>query len=175
MAEISMETVKTEDFGDVVGELTALLHACVHQGAAINFIMPFPKVESLGYWLNKIWPKLERGKVDIIVARQSGKIIGSVMLDVDLSPNQVHRGEVSKLLVHPDARRQGIGQKLMAALDDCAHARGLSLLVLDTRTGDSAEPLYTKAGYTAIGSLPDYSRDVFSDTLDATTFMYKKI
>ena len=48
-------------------------------------------------------------------------------------------------------------------------------MTLDTRTGDSAEPLYASAGFVAAGVIPDYARDVFSDRLDAATFMYKRL
>jgi len=50
-----------------------------------------------------------------------------------------------------------------------------SLLTLDTRTGDSAEPLYASMGYQTTGIIPGYCRDTFSERLDATTIMYKNL
>jgi ribosomal protein S18 acetylase RimI-like enzyme len=65
-----------------------------------------------------------------------------VRRDYDTPANQPHRAEVRKLLVHPKLRRQGIARALMAEVERHAVALFLSLLTLDTRTGDSAEPLY---------------------------------
>ena len=59
-----------------------------------------------------------------------------------------------------------------------AHAAriGRSLITLDTRTGDSAEPLYASLGYVTVGQIPDFSRDPHdAGKLDATTIMYKRV
>lgn len=85
--------------------------------------------------------------------------------------NGNHRAEVQKLMVHPEARRQGIARQLMEALDTAAREANRSLLVLDVRKGDPAETLYQKMRYTHVGDIPDYAR---SETgLDATSFYYK--
>ena len=91
-------------------------------------------------------------------------------------PNQPHRAEVRKLLVHPDFRRQGIARHLMREAEAHAVRIGRSLLTLDTRTGDSAEPLYTSLGYVTVGQIPHFSRDPQdAGKLDATTIMYKRV
>src|SRR3546814_20723498 len=71
-----------------------------------------------------------------------------------------------KLLGHPDFRRQGIAKALMAELERRARELGRSLLTLDTRTGDQAEPLYASLGYKVAGMIPDYCRDTLVDRLD---------
>jgi len=90
-------------------------------------------------------------------------------------PNQRHRAEVRKLLVHPDARRRGIARALMAAIERRARHLGRSLLTLDTRTGDGAERLYASLGYETAGVIPGFARDTTEDRLDATTIMYKTV
>ncbi len=110
-----------------------------------------------------------------MVARKDGRIAGSVQLDYDTPPNQPHRAEVRKLLVHPDFRRRGIAKALMAALESRAAELGRSLLTLDTRTGDMAEPLYVSLGYQTAGIIPGYCRDPFKDHFDPTTIMYKAL
>jgi GNAT superfamily N-acetyltransferase len=97
------------------------------------------------------------------------------MLEPAWAPNQPHRAEVKKLLVHPDARRRGIARALMLALEDVAAAEGRTLLTLDTRTGDSAEPLYLSLGYHAAGVIPRYARGPHSPELESTTFLYKEL
>jgi ribosomal protein S18 acetylase RimI-like enzyme len=98
-----------------------------------------------------------------------------VQLSTDTPPNQLHRAEVTKLLIHPDFRRRGIARALMEELEGLAERLGRSLITLDTRTGDSAEPLYASMGYVTAGVIPGYCRDAFVDRLDATTIMYKAL
>ena len=160
---------------DPVAELGALLHACVHDGASIGFVLPFTVAEGEAYWRNKVLPRVRDGCVILLVAHLHDRIVGSVQLDYDTPPNQPHRAEVRKLLVHPDCRRQGIAKALMAAIERRAAALGRSLLTLDTRTGDHAEPLYTALGYRTAGIIPGYCRDPFAATLDPTTVMYKAL
>jgi hypothetical protein len=61
----------------------------------------------------------------------------------------------------------------MARLEDEARARGRRLITLDTRTGDKAESLYTKIGYSTAGTIPCFACDPKVHRLDATTYMYK--
>ena len=54
-----------------------------------------------------------------------------------------------------------------------ARAGGRTLLTLDTRTADRAEPLYLSMGYVTAGVIPFYARNPYTPELDATTVMYK--
>ncbi|WP_421925381.1 GNAT family N-acetyltransferase [Neoaquamicrobium sediminum] len=159
-----------------IGEFSALLQACVHNGASISFVMPFSLNDAEAFWRGKVLPGVAAGSSLLLAAEAEGRIAGSVQLDHDTPPNQPHRAEVRKLLVHPDFRRRGLARALMAELE--AHARLLrrSLLTLDTRTGDRAEPLYASLGYQTVGVIPNFCRDPFAaDKLDGTTIMYKAL
>ena len=159
-----------------IGQFSALLQACVHDGASISFVMPFSLNDAEAFWRGKVLPGVAAGSSLLLAAEAEGRIAGSVQLDHDTPPNQPHRAEVRKLLVHPDFRRRGLARALMAKLE--AHARLLrrSLLTLDTRTGDCAEPLYASLGYQTVGVIPNFCRDPFAaDKLDGTTIMYKAL
>ncbi|PTW62319.1 acetyltransferase (GNAT) family protein [Breoghania corrubedonensis] len=160
---------------DRLGEFVDLLKACVDAGASVNFIVPFSVGEAAAYWRGKILPGLGAGKRVMLAVDVEGRLAGTVNLDLDTPPNQTHRAEVSKLLVHPDFRRRGIARMLMEAVEDHAHQGGRTLLTLDTRTGDTAEPLYTSMGYVTVGVIPDYCRDADGKGLSGTTIMYKTI
>lgn len=175
MKAVTISALSAVEAADHVAELGALLHACVHDGASIGFVLPFTTAESEAYWRGKVLPRVQDGCVILLVARLDDRIVGSVQLDYDTPPNQPHRAEVRKLLVHPDCRRQGIAKALMAAIEQRAAALGRSLLTLDTRTGDHAEPLYAMLGYRTAGVIPGYCRDPFEPKLDATTVMYKAL
>jgi GNAT superfamily N-acetyltransferase len=155
--------------------LAQLLHATVHAGASVNFILPFPMDHALTFWREKVLPGASEGTRRVLVARCGERVVGSVQLNLGMPPNQRHRAEVMKLLVHPDARRRGIGRALMEAIENIARQEGRTLLTLDTRTGDAAEPLYLSMGYVLVGVIPRFSRDVASDELQAASILYKEI
>src|SRR5262245_44850013 len=134
------------DIASHVGELGALLHACVHDGASIGFVLPFTAEDSEAFWSTKVLPAVQDGVRVLVVARKGERVVGSAQLDTDTPLNQPHRAEARKLLVHPDFRRQGIARVLMAEIERLATGMGRSLITLDTRTGDAAEPLYASLG-----------------------------
>lgn len=67
-------------------------------------------------------------------------------------------GEIKRVFVRSDVRRQGIGQQLLTELEDRAGALGFSKLLLDTRTAEAAA-LFAGAGYEPI---PDYNRNPYA-------------
>jgi ribosomal protein S18 acetylase RimI-like enzyme len=152
-----------------------LLHACVLDGASINFILPFSLAEAESFWRRKVLGLLGQGGLLVLAARVGGRLAGSAQLDHDTPPNQPHRAEVRKLMVHPDFRNRGIARLLIVELESHAKALKRSLLTLDTRTGDKAEPLYRSLGFQVAGVIPDYCRDTASERLDSATFMYKRL
>ena len=158
-----------------VEELGGLLHACVHAGAGVSFILPFTTPEAEGFWTSKVLPQLRDGRGSLLVAKIDGRVAGCVQLDCDTPPNQRHRAEVRKLLVHPDLRRRGVARRLMIALEELARRQGRTLLTLDTRTGDKAEPLYSSLGYRTVGIIPGFARATADDRTEPTTVMYKEL
>lgn len=171
--QATISTFSASDIEFHVHGLGQLLQACVHGGAGVHFVLPFTEKDAEVFWIEKVRPAVKDGARVLLVALKDGHVAGSVQLDTDTPPNQPHRAEVSKLLVHPDFRRQGIARALMAELERHAGALGRSLMTLDTVTGDNAEPLYTSLGYKPVGVLPGYSLNPAGDRLDATTIMYK--
>jgi ribosomal protein S18 acetylase RimI-like enzyme len=174
-AQINISVFSADDITTCIHELGGLLYACVHAGASIGFVLPYTQADGEAYWTNKVLPAVSNGKLIMLAVRKNGRIAGSVQLDYDTMPNQPHRAEVRKLLVHPDFRRQGIAKGLMAELELLASQLGRSLLTLDTRTGDTAEPLYTSLGYQTVGVIPGYCLDPFDGSIDSTTIMYKNL
>ena len=157
---------------DMLGEV---LRACVHAGASVSFVLPFSHADAKAFWRDQVLPAVNAGTRLVLLARLEGRIVGTVQLDLATPPNQPHRAEVKKLLVHPSVRRRGIGKLLMAALEEQARAARRTVLTLDTVTGASAEPLYLSIGYVAIGSIPRYALNFDSSKLEATTVMYKDL
>lgn len=158
-----------------VEPLSHLLHACVHAGASVGFILPFAPADAERYWRAKVLAGLQAGGLVLLTASVDGQLAGTAQLDHDTPANQPHRAEVRKVLVHPDWRRRGIARALMAEIERHAARLGRSLLTLDTRSGDHAEPLYASLGYQVTGIIPGYCLDPFGPRLDSTTIMYKAL
>lgn len=174
-APLTLSIITAEALERDLAGFGALLHACVQDGASVSFILPFSHEESETFWRRKVLPGVREGGLILLAARLDGRIAGSVQLDHDTPPNQPHRAEVRKLLVHPDFRGRGIARLLMAELERLARSLNRSLLTLDTRTGDKAEPLYVSMGYKVAGIIPDFCRDTVSTRLDPTTIMFKAL
>ena len=155
--------------------LSEVLHAVVHTGAGVSFVVPFSHADARAFWQGTVLPRAEARTRRVLVARQDGRIVGTVQLDLATPPNQPHRAEVTKLLVHPGARRQGIARQLMIALEETARSARRTLLTLDTWTGSHAERLYRSLGYTVVGVIPRYARGSITKELDGTTIMYKEL
>lgn len=77
-------------------------------------------------------------------------------------------------MVHRDARGQGLGRALLATAERAAVDTGVTLLHLDTEADSPAECLYGKAGWTRIGTIPDYAADPYG-TLRPTSICYRKL
>lgn len=155
--------------------LAGILHDCVHDGASVGFILPHPLSEAVDFWRGSILDQVRQGHRLLLVAQDDGVAVGTVSLITASPANQPHRAEISKLLVHPDHRRKGIARRLMQAAEQTAVDAGKTLLTLDTRTGDSAEPLYTSLGLETAGIIPGYCLDVTGQRFDSTTYMYKHL
>lgn len=155
--------------------LGEVLHAVVHAGAGVSFFVPFSVEEGRAFFRDEVLPALREGTRRVVVARQGGRIVGTAQLDLATPPNQRHRADVCKVLVHPDARRRGAARAMMLELEALARAEGRTLLTLDTVTGGGAEPLYRSLGYVTVGVIPRYARGSLTPELEATTIMYKEL
>jgi GNAT superfamily N-acetyltransferase len=155
--------------------LGEVLHAVVHSGAGVSFIVPFSIHDARAFWVEKVVPGVHTRTRRVLVARSDERIVGTVQLEFPWPPNQRHRAEVAKLLVHPAARRRGIARALMIAIEAVAQSEGRTLLTLDTWTGGAAEALYRSMGYVAVGVIPRFARGSLTPELEPTTIMYKEL
>lgn len=170
---VAIERLTVEGARAEMPGLVALLRDAVASEASVGFLDPLGEGEAEAYWRGVI-AGVEQGERLLLVAREEGGIVGTAQLELATKPNAAHRAEVQKVLVLRSARRRGIGQALMDALETQARGAGRSLLVLDTRQGDAAERLYRRLGYVEAGVIPDYARSS-AGTLDASVFFYKAL
>jgi GNAT superfamily N-acetyltransferase len=156
-----------------LNELADVLADCVAGGASVSFMPPFARDDGRRFF-DKVGNSVVSGDTVLLAARIGGRIVGTVQLGLDTPPNQPHRADVKKMLVHRVARGRGIGMALMTAIEDEARRRGRWLLVLDTVPGENGHRLYLRAGWQQSGVVPDYA--LFPDgRLCDTAFMWKRL
>ena len=156
-----------------VSELARVLADCVAGGASVSFMPPFGQREAEAFF-GGVADEVGAGETLFLAARLNGRIEGTVQLGLATPPNQPHRADVKKLLVHRAARNAGLGAALMHKIEDVARTAGRSLLVLDTVKGGAGERLYARLGWQRTGIIPDYA--LFPDgTLCDTVVFWKKV
>ena len=158
--------------GAVAG-LGALLADAVARGASVNFLAGFSQHEGERFWRGQL-PGLAAGQRVLIVAEAEGRIVGSVVVSFAPQPNQPHRADIGKMLVHSSMRRRGLGRRLLEAAEIAARETGRTLLVLDTETDSAGHALYAACGWTEVGTIPGYALTPDGRPSGATIF-YKVI
>ena len=153
--------------------LASVLEDCVAGGASVSYMAPFSHEDACGAFEGFV-ADAEQGRRVILAAFADGALVGTVQVILAVPPNQPHRGEIAKLLVHRSARKRGIAQLLMAGAEAEARVEGKTLLVLDTVTGDAAERLYERLGWQIVGVIPGYALYPDGRPCDTTVF-YKSL
>ncbi|MGW5612249.1 N-acetyltransferase family protein [Streptomyces sp. NPDC003877] len=153
--------------------LADLLAGTVAGGASVGFLAPLGRAEARAWWQERA-ADLAAGRLAVWAAVDGDRVLGTVSLAFPAKANSRHRAELVKLMVHPDARGRGLGRRLLATVENAAAAAGVTLLHLDTETGSPAERLYRSAGWTAVGTIPDYAARPDGEPA-ATTIYYKRV
>jgi len=136
--------------------LADVLIDCVEGGASVSFMHPLSRDRAVAFW-RRVAQGVAAGERALLVAEDARGLCGTVQLVLDQPENQPHRAELSKMLVHRRARRQGLGAALMRAAEAAARDCGKTLLVLDAVTGGDAARLYERLGWQRVGDIPDYA------------------
>ena len=153
----SLRTLSRDDILEHLPELTDILVSCVNGGASVSFMLPFSPETATAFWL-RMAQSVAAGERIVLAAADA--------------ENQPHRADVAKLLVHQNARRQGLANALMSRLEAIAREQGKSVLVLDTATGSGAENFYVQCGWEKAGEIPRYAL-MPDGELTATSLFYK--
>jgi len=172
-AEAEITSLEAPVAKSALGQLADVLVDCVEGGASVSFMSPFSHQQALTFF-RKVAGSVASGDTVLLAARLSDRIVGTVQLGLDTPPNQPHRADIKKLLVHRSVRGHGVGAALKAQAEEEARRRGRWLLVLDTVPGENGHRLYLRAGWTQTGLVPNYA--LFPDgRLCDTAIMWKRL
>ncbi|MEV6996352.1 GNAT family N-acetyltransferase [Streptomyces sp. NPDC093982] len=164
------------DEGQLLGQvedLADLLVDTVEDGASVGFLAPLDRTAAMGWWKERA-AAVATGQWAAWVVREGERTVGTVSLAFPDKPNSRHRAELVKLMVHRDARGQGLGRRLLTIAEEAAIRAGITLLHLDTETDSLAERLYGAAGWTRAGVIPDYAANP-DGALRPTTIYFKHL
>jgi GNAT superfamily N-acetyltransferase len=167
--QIEVRRLAGAELEEHLDELAAVLADCVDGGASVGYLAPFSRAQARAE-LEGMAAEVGRVRRLLLAAFDGGRVVGTVQVILALPPNQPHRGEIAKLLVHRSARRRGVARLLMERAESEASAEGKTLLVLDTVTGDPAERLYERLGWTRVGVIPGYALYPDGRPCDTTVF-----
>ena len=153
-----------------VDELAEILHDAVIKGASVNFMNPFSMAEAVEFY-TEIADRVQKREIILFAAFYHNHVVGTCQLIPAQKPNQKHRVDLAKLLVHSSHRNKGIGASLLVAADEEIRRRGLKLVTLDTAL-NTAESLYERAGYQRVGIIPKFA--LFPDGAYCDTVYFYK-
>jgi GNAT superfamily N-acetyltransferase len=154
--------------GADIRALAELLVDAVDSGAAVSFVAPLPLDRAEAWWRQSLAAP-PTGTI-VLVARDDEGIVATVQAQPAWAPNQPHRAEIVKLLVHRRVQRTGLGTRLMREIEAAARDAGFSLLTLDAKRGAAAELLYRRLGWVHAGTIPGYAIDPDGTPHDAVIF-----
>jgi len=157
---------------DTIAGLADLLMDAVADNAGISFMSDLAPDAAAAWWRTVV--STASSRTVFLIARDEQGIVGTVQLQPAWPPNQPHRADVAKLIVHRRARGRGIARALMHAIEQQARDHGFTLLVLDTCKGGAAERLYTSLGWTRVGEVPRFALNPDGSWCD-TVYFYKQL
>ncbi len=175
MASYRVERLAAQGVSDAdIRALGALLVDAVESGAAVSFLAPLAAAQAGAWWRKQL--DAAHPKAVFLVARDEvGEIVGTVQLQPAWAPNQPHRADVCKMVVHRRARGGGVARQMLEEVERAAWDAGFTLLVLDTKQGCAAERLYEKSGWSRVGAIPCFAVDPDGVTPHATVVFYKDL
>jgi GNAT superfamily N-acetyltransferase len=170
----TIERLDLDGYVAALPGLAELLKDSVDGGASVNFIAGLTIGDAATWWRDRTSQIADGTTTALVALTRSGRIVGSTLLFRATQPNAPHRAEVGKVLVHRDARRQGIGRALMEVAETIAREEGRWLLILDTHSGTAAEAMYLALGWQPFGVVPNHSLTA-DGALSSATFFWKDL
>jgi ribosomal protein S18 acetylase RimI-like enzyme len=169
MLPVTIERIGKDAAAADVRGLAELLLDAIDDNAGVSF-MPGLTAEEAEAW----WRGVLSNRTIVLIARDDAGVAGTVQAQPSWAPNQPHRADVAKLIVHRRARRRGIARRLMEVLESEARAAGFTLLLLDTRKDDHPERLYASMGWMRVGEVPEFALNP-DGSMCTTVFYFKRL
>ena len=133
-----------------------VLAAVLELGGAVGWVTVPDRAES-DRWLAERVAEVAAGRSRVALASAGGLLAGVGRWSWYASPAVAVNADVRQVMVHPEARGQGLARALVAALVDDAGEHGVETLTLDVRGNNhAAMALYETFGFQVAGRFPDF-------------------
>jgi GNAT superfamily N-acetyltransferase len=162
--------------GEVIaaaGDLARLLLDAHDANMALGLAGPLTAEHAREVWADAA-AKLDPERRVLLVAREDGRVVGTVQVVRADAENGWHRAEVQRLAVLAERRGEGVGRELLAAAAERARGMGLRLLWLTTHADTGSDRFYEAVGWTRLGTMPAYSAKP-DGTLAGGAFYYREL
>lgn len=137
-------------------------HRTVGREAVLDALMEIETRTFSDPWRREMFSSsMTVGNVRFFTAEEEGTVVGYLLL-MEIAPE----AEILNLAVDPDRRREGIGDRLMAAAIGYAQDREIETLFLEVRESNlAAQSLYRKVGFMDLGRRKRYYRNPTEDAI----------
>ncbi|MCJ1442702.1 MAG: hypothetical protein MMC23_003199 [Stictis urceolatum] len=136
----------------------ASLHAtCITQDHTIStFTLPLNPTALQTWWTARARDIDSGTRLLVLSTNADGnEVKGAALLSMPWSQTGPFRAVVEGLWVAPDARRRGLGRRLVETMEGEARVRGRGLVMPDGEAGGLVEMFWDRMGYTKMGVIPD--------------------
>ncbi len=138
-----------------VREVHRVVSAVVELGGAVGWLAP-PSQAGIRQWLGEWRTSAATGRAGFALCRVDGRVEALGGWRAGPAGPMGHVVDLTKIMVHPDARGLGLGRTVMDALIERAEEYGAELLTLGVRGNNhGAQALYEACGFTTWGVLPN--------------------
>ena len=174
MDPLHIAVYDSENLSDGISvPLVQLLAKVISDGGSMGFLATTTIAELAEFWTSEM-SKVRNGASVIVCAMESDTCIAVGILTREIKMTGRHRAEVRKLMTRPEYRHQGIASQILARMESIAHERGVCLLTLKTEASSVASVLYSRLGWTLVGTVPNYAAGP-DGSLHSVSFYYKEL
>jgi len=165
------EWVTTLD-GHHLVQIRRLFNAVLETETVIGFPAPLENGESQGFFDELAQDVRLRRKDLLLVRAPNESVVAMLLLSQNAQPNCRHIAELSKCIIQPEYRGQGVLDGGVKALAERCREIGVDVLTMDVRKGSRAEKIWRLLGFTPFGELPDYAR--VAGKVEAGVYMWAR-
>lgn len=138
-----------------IDEVHRVVSAVVELGGAVGWL-EVPTPADIAAWLGEWRGATTSGRAGLALCRVDGQIQALGGWRAEREGPLGHVVQLSKIMVHPDARGLGLGRRVIDALIERADVFGAELLTLGLRGNNhGAQALYEACGFKTWGVLPN--------------------
>jgi GNAT superfamily N-acetyltransferase len=154
--DVSIEELAAPAVAAAADELSQLLLDAHASGMALGLSAPLTRERAADEW-RATAARLDPDDRVFLVARDDGRIVGTVQIVRAAADNGRHRAEIQRFAVTADMRGRGIGRVLLEAAVERAREMGLTLLWLSTHADTDSDCIYERLGWTRMGVMPGFA------------------